>query len=180
MILIDPSIDYEITFWVKGDSPLTFGVVGYNVDLNRIDLKDITTLFDNNFFFQVFELPITDRYYFIRGILYNFNKSQLSVDDGKMESGFGNNLKLIEDIKYITPCVVLSNNTGSASGELYLYDFKVRPLSFEKEVCGFLGIKNLIYSWLKNNSNNYSNDQITDIMKKKLLPYDQTIINQFL
>jgi hypothetical protein len=180
-ILIDTSIDYEITFFVKStdNSPITFGVIGYNQIGNQVNLKDIVSLNNNNIFFGRVQLPVFNKYYFIRGILYNFNASQLNSEDGLMKCGFGNDLKLDIDIKYIVPYIILDNNTGGNSGDLYLYDIKIRPLKFDFEL-GIIGVKNLIVTWMKNNNLKYSNDSISRIMKEKLLPYNCMLLNKFI
>lgn len=181
-ILIDSSLDYEITLLVKSTSnaPFTFGIIGFDQNNIQVDLTDIVSLASENLFFQREQLPISDQWYFIRGIIYNKDQIQLSADDGRMESGLGNNLRLSLSHKYIVPYIVLDNATGGVSGDLYLYDMKVRPLKFESSICGFVGLKSLIYVWMKNNSSQYSDEQVEDIMKRKLLPHNQSLINEFL
>jgi hypothetical protein len=179
-ILIDSSLDYEITLQVKGDALFTFGIIGFDENNVKIDLTDITTLLTKNLFFNKLELPQNDRWYFIRGILYNYNQIQLSTIDGIMECGLGNNLRLPENCKFVVPYLVNDNNlNGGVSGDLYLWNMKIRPLNFEQEVCGCINLKNLIYSFMKNNSGN-DDDVITENMRRKLVPYNTSIINKFI
>jgi hypothetical protein len=181
-ILIDSSLDYEVTFLVKGtaNTLFTFGIIGFDQNNIQVDLIDVVSLSNENLFFQREQLPIADQWYFIRGIIYNKDQIQLSADNGRMECGLGNNLRLSLTHKYIVPYIVLDNATGGVSGDLYVWDVKIRPLKFESSICGFVGLKSLIYTWMQNNSSQFSDEQVEDIMKRKLLPYNETLINEFL
>lgn len=179
-ILIDSSLDYEITFLVKSMSnePLTFGIKGFNRSGASLSFFSAVTGLTNYFFTQI-QLPYLGKYYFIRGILYNFNHSSLTDLQGRMECDFGYNLRFQESHKYIVPYVVLDNNSGNVSQEMYIYDLKIRPLKFDYSL-GFVGLKNLIVAWLKNNSSKYYNEQITYNMKEKLIPYNCALTNNFI
>lgn len=180
-ILIDSSLDYEITFQVKGDAPFTFGIIGFDQNNIKVSLNDIVTLIGKDLFFQKIELPITDRWYFIRGILYNYNQVQLLNNYGIMECGLGNNLRMPTNCQYIIPYLILDNNLGeNPSGDLFLFDIKIRPLNFEQSICGCIGLKNLIFTFMKNNNGQYSEDEINEGMRHKLLPYNSITINKFL
>lgn len=76
-IIINPHIDYEITFFIKTRNSIlpqiTFGVNAYDINNNLIDLLQIDTLaIQNNFLVQQ-QMNQEDKFYFVRGILFNKN-----------------------------------------------------------------------------------------------------------
>lgn len=189
-VIVDPSMDYEITFWMKQDvistqQGLDFAIKALDSNGNQINMQEINLGNSRNYFANKINLNQVDKWYFVRGIIYHKDADLLSIEESQLDlfrgSVVSNHLRFSSNnITYIIPTLALNNESGVNSNEYLIWDFKIRPLKFKQEVCGFLGIKNLTYSWLKNNSNSFSNDQITDIMKRKLMPYNQTIINEFL
>lgn len=179
-ILVDSSLDYEITFQVKGSATFSFGIIGFDQNDVHVDMLDATTLTVQNLFFKRITLSQSNRYYFFRGIIYNSDQEQLSVANGTMECGLGINLVMPENIKYIVPYIVLDNRSGSVSNSLYFYDLKLRPINFEKNICGFINLKNIVQIWAKNNSGKYNDSQVEDIVRHKLINYNQALISKFI
>lgn len=179
-IVVSPDVNYEITFWIKQtvlEQVLDFGCKVYDSNGNQLNLENAASGVSDNVFFFHEQLNQADQWYFVRGIL--FNKDQALLTDGSLDIGFGSHLRLVEDVVYIVPELYVNNNTGGNYGDVHIYDFKVRPLNFENSIV-FLGLSNLIISWLKNNSGAYSNDQVTEIMRQKLVPYNSAVINNFI
>jgi len=58
-------------------------------------------------------------------------------------------------------------------------DFKVRPLDREFST-GFIQSGPFIINWLKNNNQNLTNEQIEEIERKYLIPYNSTKKNIYL
>lgn len=179
-IIVSPNVSYEITFWVKQtvlEQVLNFGCKAYDSNGNEVSLENIETGVADSIFFTQQELNKADQWYFIRGIL--FNQDQSLVADGTLDIGFGEHLRLVEDAVYIVPEFYVNNDTGGDYSSVYVYDFKVRPLNFDNGIV-FLGLQNLIVTWMKNNSGAYNDDQVTEIMRKKLIPYNSALINNFI
>lgn len=174
-IIIYNLLDYYISFWVKGSGRLTFGVIGFDENGTKIDFVDCSSNTVRNLFFQNLELPKSEQWYLIKGILYNSGQTQMLLEDGKMESGWGVNLRFPANAKYIVPYIV---NVGN--GDIYIHNLKITPLTTEKSIGPFIGAKNLIYIWMKNNSSQYNNQQIEDILKRKLLPYNSSLMIEYL
>lgn len=75
-IVINPNIDYEIIFYVKSNLPLTtlnFGVNSFDKNNNPIPLERNDTNITSNNFLNNASLNQSNRYYFVRGILFNKN-----------------------------------------------------------------------------------------------------------
>jgi len=93
----------------------------------------------------------------------------------KNSLNIGQNLRFKDDINYIIPYIVLDNESG-AGGELFVWDIKVKPVSTPYSH-GFIQQPNFIHIWMKNRNGRYSDEQIKQIMRKYLLPYDCTFKN---
>ena len=195
-IKVDEDLDYEITFWLKqptfddsdsdsnSDSEtfykfpiITFGCKGLDKNNNSVDFLDITTGINNNIFFSNKELNQSDKYYFIRGIIYNKNKNLINAADSKLNIGFGNHLKFQTGITKIIPQIIV---TGTGSGDcLYIKDLKIKPLMTPFST-GFIQPKNFIEIWMRQNNPTYSITEIEEIMRRFLLPYNCVFKNIYL
>lgn len=80
-IVINPNIDYEITFFIKcssvPDVKFTFEVNAYDKNDNLISLVRNDTNTPSNIFLEKVLLNKADTYYFVRGILFNKNNYNL-------------------------------------------------------------------------------------------------------
>lgn len=90
-IVVNPNLDYEITFFVKSnitnDQKISFGVDSFDKNGNFISLIDNSNQNTSNIFFNQIVLNKSDKYYFVRGIVYRKNSfvpydSNLSYDFG--------------------------------------------------------------------------------------------------
>jgi hypothetical protein len=76
-IIINPNLDYEITFYIKSsfaiDPLIIFGVNSYDKNGNFISLKRNDVNATSNEFLIGVQLNQPDKYYFVRGILFNKN-----------------------------------------------------------------------------------------------------------
>lgn len=183
-IVVDLGIDYEITFWIKQisvEETLTLACKTFDENGNQVNLQSIITGTNENTFFSEQKLNISDQWYFVRGIIYNKDTSLLTSDQAKLNLGYGQNLRFnnLIDIVYLIPELYIENNTGSISNEVYIWDFKIRPLKYDFGV-GFIGLQNLIVTWMKNNSGKYTDDQVTEITRRKLIPYNFALVNNFI
>jgi len=175
-ITIDSNLSYEITFLVKfiGASTITFGVRGFDEYGNQIDLlqaNDVSV--DNNFFFEKQTINQVLRYYYIRGIIYNYNQSEMGGDDSILNIGFGNSLILKQNIRSIEPVLVVDG--VNVSGQVYIQDFKIRPLNTNFSRC-FINSRNNIIMINKQKPLEYSTQKIDDLIRHYLLPYNCNLL----
>jgi len=152
-------------------------VMGFTVDGIQQSFFNIVTGAPTSLFFQNRTLNQQNRYYFIRGIIYRQSQPNLSSADGQLKIGFGTNLKFSKSIKYICPTIYSKYIAGG--GKILLWDVKVRPLRRDEGSC-FVGIKNYLLTWVKNNTTRYSESEIEMIMSQKLLPYNLPFKNKYL
>jgi len=168
-IIISPDLDYEISFFVKVDNlstPITFELKGYDNVGGHINLESVKSGASSNSFFIRKTLKIVDQFYWVRGILYNQNKS---TDGNDYIFPEGNNLRSTANLKYIVPNILLDNSLGGGvSGSMNLTNIKIRPLNtpFTR---GQLGLNNIILSYLINNNSEYNVTKIEDITKNSLI-----------
>lgn len=229
LINIDPRLDYEITFFVKQtdltrDGNLTFGCFAYDIDEDIKPLLNIETGVDQDFFFEKLQLSRDDKYFFIRGIIYNkdhyeiwqdtetyvqnkivvhssvYYKAKRSVPVDKQPDLFtdywlaltadevrgslktfgeyGVNLKFSEPCAKILPYLVLDNEDDTG-GKLYIHDFKIKPVATPYST-GFVQVNNFIHVWMLQNNLTYSTDDIEEIMRRYLLPYNCVFKNIYI
>ena len=188
-IPVSPEMDYEISFFARQvdlDSNLTFGVKGFDEDDNEINLQKITDLSDSNIFFERIQLNRDNVWYQVRGFLFNHNSSAITGEGSVPEIGYGVHLRFPKrllperHICKIVPTVLLDNTANAVnSGEIRIYDFKVRPLRTSYST-GFVGISNFIQTFVQNNNLNLKDEEITDNMRKFLIPYNSTLKNNFI
>lgn len=114
-IVIDNRINFEITFYVAQDITLenvTFGCKVFDANGNELNFQNIVTGGDSNFFFETRRLNQAGRFYMVRGILYRHDHPNLSADQGRLNIGFGQNLRFPENAVSIIPQIYLDNNFG--------------------------------------------------------------------
>ena len=129
-----------------------------------------------------------DKWYLVRGIIHSYGSTVVKND--KLNIGFGHNLCFNNKfIIYILPKIHLSSKTASS---VYIWDYKIRPLVRGTNILklrsgcensyslGFIQSSRIFYSWFRNNNNNKSNDEITNIIERYLLPFNVVDILQFI
>lgn len=193
----DPMVDYEITFMFKvnfwsDNTYLSFGVDGFDVHKISTMNSFITTNNDEATDWFIKDLPlekfIIDKWYFVRGVIHSYGSTAINND--KLNIGFGHNLCFNNKfIKYILPKIHLSSDNTSS---MYIWNYKIRPMvrgtnilklrsGYENSYSmGFVQAPRIFYSWFRNNNNNKSNDDITNIIERYLLPFDMVDILQFI
>lgn len=93
-------------------------------------------------------------------------------------NSFGINLQMHEKTCKIVPLIYVEDVTGSCN--VKIWDLKIKPTS-TRYSSGFIGTNNWIDFWLKNRNLNYSNNNIKDIIRKYLIPYDSEFeVSEFL
>lgn len=193
----DPNLDYEITFMLNpykigSGTKLSFGVEAFNATKTKLDNafissdgQRITEMFLDKQDLSVF---LRGEWYFIRGVIHAY--SSTATENVALNCGFGNNLTFNNRfIKYILPKIYLSTTSDS---KMFLWDYKIRPLIRGTNILllkngrenshsvGFIQSPQIFYAYFKNNNNNKSKADITDIIERYLLPYNVTDILQFI
>lgn len=196
-VVVDSKLDYEITFAIKilnganNKNTITFGVDGYDILKNKLSDAFITPNGDKvtDVFFEISEAKFKgDVWYFVRGILFSYSSSNL--EESLTNIGFGNNLYFNNSfVKYIIPKIIIN---GLYETEVQIWDYKIRPLVRGTNILplkngeenshslGFIQSSRIFYSYVRNNNNSQSKDEITDIIEKYLLPYNVTDIFVFM
>ena len=196
-VVVDSKLDYEITFAIKildganDKNTITFGVDGYDVLKNKLPDAFITPNGDKltDVFFEISEAKFKNEvWYFVRGILFSYSSSNL--EESLTNIGFGSNLYFNNSfVKYIIPKIIIN---GVYETEIQIWDYKIRPLVRGTNILplkngeenshslGFIQSSRIFYSYVRNNNNSQSKDEITDIIEKYLLPYNVTDIFVFM
>lgn len=175
-IIVDPDVDYEISFRIKQTSKLSnlsFGCLFWDIVGNSLSGKNIETNLDTVWFFENQSLHLTNQDYWIRGILFHKNKSN-SIS--KTNIGFGRNIIMPPTVNYIVPTITVD---GDGDQDTYIDRIKIRPvkLNFTR---GQLGVRNLIYLFTKNNNHGFSDMQINQKISQKLIPYNSFLKSNFI
>lgn len=197
LIVVDSRLDYEITFAFQvrsgrnNGNSLLFGVEGFDTLTNKLNDAFITPNGDQ-VSEEFFNVPLTTwrqgSWYYARGIIHAY--STMNVDESKTNLGIGTNLYFNNSfVKYILPKIHIS---GSSSMSVAIWDYKIRPLVRGTNILplksgeenshslGFIQSQRIFYSYVRNNNNSQSKDEITDIIEKYLLPFDTTDIIVFM
>jgi hypothetical protein len=181
-IILDPTIDYEISFRIKqtviGNHLLRFGVSLFNENFIFISAKGSEDGSINNFFLFDVSLSLANTEYWIRGVLRNCNNG-ITYDD-YITTRLGSNLVMPTMTRYLIPEIQVHQDSGVAETDITsIWDVKVRPagLWFSR---GSLSARNCIIGFLKNNSAQYSESQIENIINNELIPYNAYTILKFL
>ena len=188
----DSSLDYEITFAFKiisasalGGVNLIFGVDGFDINKDRlIDafVKPNGSSVSNQFFSQPLSIWKVRQWYYARGIIHAY--SSQNIDNIKTNLGIGNDLYFNNSfVKYILPRIQITT-TQAAKCVVDIWDYKIRPLirgrniiplkdgSKDSRSLGFIQSSKILYTYVRNNNNSQSQDEITDIIEKYLYPFN--------
>lgn len=197
LIVVDSRLDYEITFAFQvvgsgsSNNKLLFGVEGFDILGNRLNDAFITPNGDQiseTFVLESLSKWKRNNWYYARGILHAY--SSVNMDENLTNLGFGTNLYFNNSfVKYILPKIQIN---GTATFDVKIWDYKVRPLVRGTNILplksgeenshslGFIQSQRIFYSYVRNNNNSQSKDEITDIIEKYLLPYNTTDIFVFM
>jgi hypothetical protein len=195
-IVVDPTVDYEITFWTKriSSNPVNFLFGARAVDNNGVELAnpfEEMVAGANRDYFVNDNLWNFGQWYFVRGIIYAQDSVLQSAASMKLNINRGVQLrfKTSANVNRIYPTIGIDNTTsmGLPNGH-NIWGLGIRPLSRGKNILPlttgdkpdvrslcFLETKNIIFSWMKNNNGRYNEDEINDIITKYLIPYNTTI-----
>lgn len=195
--VIDPNLDYEITFMFKPihigkNAKFNFGIELFNGNKEKIEDATITT--DNSLVTDMFfsNLPLDNfqerKWYFVRGIIHAYSSD--IIENVKLNIGFGNQLTFNNRfVKFMIPKIFITSDNSTT---VYIWNYKIRPLIRGTHILplkngesnahslGFIQSPRIFYSYFRNNNNSQSKNEITDIIERYLLPYNMTSILQFI
>lgn len=198
LVVVDSKMDYEITFAFKitkgkldNNNKILFGVDGFDILGNFMTDAFITPngyKIENLFFERWTETWVKGEWYYARGIIHAY--STANVNESLTNLGIGTNLYFNNSfVKFILPKIQIY---GSSDLEVEIWDYKIRPLVRGTNILplkngeenshslGFIQSSRIFYSYVRNNNNSQSKDEITDIIEKYLLPYNVTDIFVFM
>lgn len=169
-IPIDSNLNYTIEFRVSQaalSNNLNFGLIGYDENDVALSFESIQLGAPNtDYFVQGGNLNIANKYYTIRGILYNKNHVKMSAQNSRLNLGFGQNLRCPASCVKIVPWI---NNTVASN--IKIWDLQVRVSSLNSSL-GFIQTNHLMTGYLKNNNHKYNFDQVTNLIREFLIPYN--------
>lgn len=198
LIVVDSHLDYEITFAfqiVNGGGSLgnqiLFGAEGFDVLGNRLSDAFITPnggQVTETFFLESLLDWKPFNWYYARGIIHAY--SSANQDKSMTNLGFGTNLYFNNSfVKYILPKIQV---IGITVFDVKIWDYKIRPLVRGTNILplkdsganarslGFIQSQEMSHYYIRNNNNSQSEDEITDIIERYLLPYNSTDIFMFM
>lgn len=169
-IRVSDNNDYMISFWIKQstlDPSLELSLTSFNCEFDtKLISKNIQNGVPETFFVKSNEkiTSIPNRYSFCRFILYSKNQ-QIQSSQPKTSLGMGRNLIMAPSTANVFV------NLKCVKDTINIWNFKVRPLRTPFST-GFVGNNNLLEIWRKNNKKHMSNEDIDNIAKNYLLPYN--------
>jgi hypothetical protein len=183
-INVSHKLAYELSFYTKSadTSKLTVRLRGYDSTNTAQDLQDVSVIGLTASIDMIVQQQIVgdSTWYLIRCILYpSTHIYDATPSVAKPNIGVGNNLKMTANVCKILPEIVYDNTDSSAVNTLAFWNMRFAPLSTPYST-GFLNTSNVIQTWMQSNGGTYTQDQITEIMKYYLLPYQTTLINNFI
>lgn len=184
LLIISEDLAYQIQFKIKvnstTDQKIHFGVQIYD-ELQRpmscieaFTVSGETPIESNNFVKSTdggtgnLNFPIPNVYYQCTGTISKVNRS--FSEEVKLNFPYGRGLKFQTGAKYLSLELTQDRTTvTNAITSVYIYDIKIKPiyLPFQQ---GYLGEKNVIASYFKNNSLSSNND-VKQFIENYLISY---------
>lgn len=120
-IVVDPRLNFEITFYVAQDiteQNITFGCLAFDINGDPVDLQNVIDGSVSNKFFETRRLNQAGKFYFVRGILFNMNKEDISEDEARLNIGFGHHLRMPENVVTIVPQILFDGDASDDSDDI--------------------------------------------------------------
>ena len=163
-IIVDYRMNYSCFFKldVTGTCTIKIDVQAFDKDMTSIPLVSHKTGTATNSVITTVTL-IRDTY--IDFHIYNTEKPIFANDI--LSIRVGNNLKLVDEVKYIKPIITILSGTGE------IQDIRLVPM-FTDYTRGFLMTKTV--SAICANNSNLTKNEIVNFTDNKLLPYDRHLL----
>lgn len=169
--LISPSISYDFSTMLKVEGTeleMEVGFAYYDRYKKLIGVKEFIPR--TKLIYPNEDSKLQEGIYYQLKITY-FSENYMG-DLGYDSLYLGDNQRLTDAISYIFPIVRFWGN-----GTVYMYDCRFNPRQEDISLC-YINGKNVIESWLKNNSD-YSDKEIVQNELLYLLPYSSILVNNF-
>jgi hypothetical protein len=176
-VIVSPTIDYEISFKIKkltaAPISLNFGVLALDIDGLPTTVVNFGSGSNTNYFVENTDLNTDGVYYSFRGVVFNKDKTLNPLNVPMLEGG--NHLRMGSDVRYLIPEITVSG-VGAVS-DVLIYDIKLQPCNFNFSQ-GQLGVKNVIWGLMKNNSG-YTEEEVSNFISTYLIPYKNKLKTQY-
>lgn len=178
--VVDPELDYEITFSIKRENnpfehvnSIDFKCHAFDCFDNKYKLLRIDDETESDTFISGLKLYVSNQYYFVRGIIFSKQHEIINTNEKYLNTANGINLKFSNDpITKIMPYISVYSDAGSIFNIL---DVKIRPLRYSHS-CGFLNTFNVIEVFAKNQNTKLTFSQIYDVIRRDLIPYNSVLL----
>lgn len=190
LYIADSRMDYEVTFAFRiisnlsANSHLKFGIEGFDSSKNKLNDAFILPSGDS-VSESFFDIDTTNKrkdcWYYVRGIIHAYSTKNVN-ENPKTNIGFGNNLYFNNSfVKYILPKIQV---TGTSDTQIAIWDYKIRPLVRGTNILplkdgqvnamslGFIQSSRVFFIYVKSNNNSLSQQELTEIVNKYLLPFN--------
>lgn len=192
-VVVDPRIDYEITFAFNisessENIKIKFGVEGFDENKNYLDDSFITPngfIVSNEFFNQSVNVWKRYEWYFARGIIHAYGSSNVKQETTNL--GFGTNLYFNNSfLMYILPKIQVETTELTRLSTVDIWDYKIRPLVRGRNIIplkdgksdvkslGFVQASDFFHTYFRNNNKTMSKQELTDIIERELYPFNKT------
>lgn len=183
-IQIDANLDYEISFRIKQLTPSTRYAVGlncYDKTGSLLTCLKIDNTTPSDYFWDK-DTDVTiypqSQYVKIKGIIYNQNHPNLGPYDTTLNIGTGTQLKFPVGTLYVYPIIYTDEAVGITC-DVRIYDIRVAILNY-KPIVSFLESNNVILNFMTNNSQFYTQSEVSDIINRYLIPFSAQIESNFI
>jgi hypothetical protein len=172
-ILVNPSLDYEITIELSvsdATNVISFGCYVYDIHNNKYTTLEVHTGNINEFFIKNYTITQLNNKILIRGIVYGYKQRLLNFEDRFTNLSTGRNLKFGNlNITKLMPYVKIENSNA------IIYDLKIRPLRYNHSI-GFLITANIIELFANNKNREKTINDVYNIIRRDLIPYNTNLI----
>lgn len=163
-IVVDPNLDYQLSFKIKlpADKVVTFNLAGYDVEGTVVTNISRATGNPTNNFFTGAKMSRADKYIEVRCYLYNRSRGLFVGDTTNIRQG--RNIIANANLAKIVFSIV-------TDGAAHIKDLQISPMmtSYSR---GFLQVNNFISLWIKNRNDKKSLKELRDFISRFLLPYN--------
>lgn len=193
---VDDSLTYEISFRMKSSCTHTvsnhfsimFGVYCYDADKTIVGLKNAINNASANLFVQYSPYLTASHLGIGKGSINKdlwfralIHPKDFVTGTGvqTLNLGVGNNLKFNPSVatKYLSPFIFVKASVGTP--EILVWDINVKIADIPSTK-GYLGVKNVTLSYLKNNNSTLTNNEVERVINRELFNYNQLNKTKFL
>jgi len=180
-IIVSPNLDYYIELVIQcaaADSDnLTVGVLGLNA--GEILLPGIDGSAASLYYIQGESVPIGNQTYRFRFHIYNASESQQTTAQATLDGGTGVHKQMTSAVAKLIPIVrVTDEGVGNDSSWTVIeYKFGVLRTPYSR---GFIHTSKILELFLKQNNTILTNQEVTQVLRDKFVPYNTALIANYL